>query len=100
MNGTDTPQAQTETVEIDPQVAIVKMGEIKQDILNIMQARQNPTVTNIVRQAIDSLDTCYLFYTSLLGVIRAMDQAVDEKLAQGDVLQFPDKSRGGDDAKA
>lgn len=87
-----------QTIEINPQEAIVKMGEIKQMIVNIMQARQNPTVTNIVRQAIDALDTCYLFYTSLIGTINAMDQAVEEKLASGDVIQFPGKA--GDDGKA
>lgn len=87
-----------QTIEINPQDAVVKMGEVKQMIVNIMQARQNPTVTNIVRQTVDALDTAYLFYTSLIGTIRSMDQAVEEKLAQGDVLQFPGKA--GDDAKA
>ena len=88
------------TVEINPQDAIVKMGEVKQMIVSIMQARQKPTVTNIVRQAIDALDTCYLFYTSLIGTINAMDQAVDEKLASGDVIQFPGKAKEAEDAKA
>lgn len=91
-------EEQTQEVEINPQDAIVKMGEVKQMIVNIMQARQNPTVTNIVRQCVDALDTCYLFYTSLIGTIRAMDQAVDEKLASGDVIQFPGKA--GSDGQA
>lgn len=94
----DTNPTQPEAVEINPQEAIVKMGEIKQMIVNIMQARQNPTVTNIVRQTVDALDTCYLFYTQLIGTINAMDQAVEEKLAKGDVIQFPGKA--GDDGKA
>ena len=94
----DPTQEQNPVIEINPQDAIVKMGEVKQMIVNIMQARQNPTVTNIVRQCVDALDTCYLLYTSLIGTIRAMDQAVEDKLASGHVLQFPGKA--GDDGKA
>jgi hypothetical protein len=72
---------------------IQKLGEAKQLILKLATEHQaDPAVPHITRQTCDSLDSAYLFYSSLVAHINATEQAIEEKVATGDTIQFPAKA--------
>jgi len=78
-----------EPIEVD----ITKnLNEVKGALISVAEGNQSPAVNNLVRQCCDNLDAAYLFYTSLMGVITAQNEQVEEKLAKGDVVQFPGKA--------
>ena len=84
-------EEQEGTIEVSAQEIINKLGEVKQAVIGIVQANQSPTSINICRQFSDHLDAAYLFLTSLFGAIDAQNQAVEQKVADGNVVQFPGK---------
>ena len=75
---------------ITPQEVVNALSAVKDSIISIAQARpESAGISTVARQTIDALDTAYLFYQSLIGLVNRMDQAVEDKVAAGDVVDFP-----------
>jgi len=83
---------------MDFEKAAEGMSNAKQIIIDNLQANQDsPTVMTLTRQCMDHLDAAYLFLGSLAGFMKYMEDAPEEKLAEGEI-QFPGAKDGKADA--
>lgn len=68
------------------------MNEVKGALIGFARANNSPAVQNVVRQFCDNFDVSYLLYRSLLGIVQAQNEQIEEKVAAGNVVQFPGKA--------
>lgn len=84
-------------IEFDSKAAVEALSGVKEQLIGtVKQYPKNPGVHNVVRQAIDHLDAAYLFTSSLVSMLTAMDSSAEEAakqaIAEGKVVDFGAKT--------